>query len=173
MLPADLSLRQGPRAVSSPKKGARSKGACDQGPEGAFQDQECHQTSKHIAHCPRTGCKASPPLAVVCSAYSSRESLLQGLQPLESQLWPELGARGENRLPSFPAKLHFLEETQSHQSPLGRFSGKVWARKSPQEPSSRNRDCGTPSAPGLSHFALCRDRPISPQCLLIQPFLQH
>ena len=84
-----------------------------------------------------------------------------------------LCARGENRFPSHTAKLHFLEEAQLHQSLLGRFSCKIWARKSPQEPSSRNRDCGTPSAPGLSHFALWRDRPIPPQHLLIQPFLLH
>lgn len=84
-----------------------------------------------------------------------------------------LCARGENRFPSHTAKLHFLEEAQLHQSLLGRFSCEIWARKSPQEPSSRNRDCGTPSAPGLSHFALWRDRPIPPQRLLIQPFLLH
>ena len=43
-----------------------------------------------------------------------------------------LCARGENRFPSHTAKLHFLEEAQLHQSLLGRFSCKIWARKSPQ-----------------------------------------
>ena len=146
-----------------------SKGAFGQGPERSFQDQECHQTSQHIAHYPQTGGRASPHWQRSALLTPLGRACFRDFSPWKAScgLISQLCARGENRFPSHTAKLRFLEEAQLHQSLLGRFSCKIWARKSPQEPSSRNRDCGTPSAPGLSHFALWRDRPIPPQRLLI------